>query len=67
MQVTIEDHFELQKQVMVDGVRVGYLNTATGGVVFLPQANRRRARVKARFTEQEVLDEVRRLSDGITG
>lgn len=63
MQVTIEDHFETQKQVMVDGVRVAYVNTTTGGVMFLPKANYRRAIRKPRFTEQEVIDEVRRQLD----
>lgn len=64
MQVSLEDHFEIQKQVMVDGVRVAYVNTVTGGVAFLPKANYRRAKVKPRFNEQDVLDEVRRLLDG---
>lgn len=67
MPITVEEHFEIQKQVKVDGVVVAYVNTVTGGICFLPKANYRRARIKPKFTEQEVIDEVRRHLNGIAG
>jgi len=63
MKVTVEEFFETQKQVKVDGVRIAYVN-ADRVVMFLPAANYRRARIKPRFTQQEVIDEVRRQLDG---